>query len=44
MKRLPMFRMVKLVQAQQAITPVMGNAVWLLRKLTIAEVKAPILI
>lgn len=41
---LPSIRMVKLLIAQAAITPVMGKAVWLLKKPTQAEVQAPILI
>lgn len=40
----PRSRTVSAVRAQQAMTPVMGRAVWLLRKLTRAEAKAPMLI
>jgi hypothetical protein len=37
-----MSKTVKLINAHAAITPVMGNAVWLLKKLTIAVVSDPI--
>ena len=40
----PTSRVVKLTIAQANITPVMGRAVWLFRKLTAAEVRAPMLI
>src|SRR5258708_1738634 len=40
----PVSRIVKLRVAQAAITPVMGRAVWLFSQLTVAEVKAPMLI
>src|ERR1700683_2441357 len=39
---LPKLRIVKLVIAQHTITPVMGNAVWLLKKLTMAVASEPI--
>ena len=38
----PMVRILKLTTAQQAITPVIGKAVWLLKILTVADVTAPI--